>query len=99
MMKLSRAEVEHIAKLARLVLTEDEIGRYQEQLSDILDLAARLQEVDTGDIPPTASVLPPRSVLRKDEPGETFTHEQLFQNAPDVEKQQFRVPPILGDES
>jgi len=79
-----------------LVLTEDEIGLYQEQLSDILEFAARLQEVETGDIPPTASVLPPRSVLRKDEPQETFTHEQLFQNAPEVQDQQFRVPPILG---
>lgn len=97
-MKLSREEVEHIAKLARLVLTEDEIGQYQEQLSDILEFAARLQEVDTGDIPPTASVLPPRSVLRKDEPRETFTPEQLFRNAPSVQDQQFRVPPVLGGE-
>ncbi|MCD6476251.1 MAG: Asp-tRNA(Asn)/Glu-tRNA(Gln) amidotransferase subunit GatC [Anaerolineaceae bacterium] len=95
-MKLTREEVEHIARLARLVLTDEEIDRYQEQLSAILEYAARLQNLDTGDIPPTASVLPPRSVLRKDVAGKTFTYEDLFRNAPSIEDKQFKVPPVLG---
>lgn len=95
-MKLTREEVEHIARLARLVLTDEEIDRYQEQLSAILEYAARLQDLDTSGIPPTASVLPPRSVLRKDVAGETFTHENLFRNAPSIEDNQFKVPPVLG---
>lgn len=96
-MKLSRAEVEHIARLARLTLTEEEITRYQEQLSDILNYSEKLQAVDTSRIEPTTSVLPPKeNTLRKDIPGETLTKSQLFQNAPEVEDQQFKVPPVFG---
>ena len=56
-MSLTQAEVEHIAKLARLELTQEELARYREQLSAILDYAARLRELDTSQIPPTTSVL------------------------------------------
>jgi len=62
--KLDRAMVEHIAELAKLELTLEEIERYTGQLSQILDYAGRLQELDTDAIPPTASVLPLRNVLR-----------------------------------
>jgi aspartyl/glutamyl-tRNA(Asn/Gln) amidotransferase C subunit len=65
LMKLTLAEVEHIAELARLDLTPEEKERYRQQLSAVLEHAARLQEVDTSQIPPTSSVLPPRSVLRE----------------------------------
>ncbi len=96
-MKLSRAEVEHIADLARLTLTEEEITRYQEQLSDILNYAAKLQAVDTSSITPTTSVLPPKeNTLRKDIPGDTLAVEKLFRNAPETEEQQFKVPPVFG---
>ena len=94
-MRLTREEVEHIARLARLDLTEEEKTRYQEQLSAILEYAQILQDVDTGSIPPTASVLPPRSVLRVDEPGATLSAGELFTNAPEVEKGQFKVPPVF----
>jgi aspartyl-tRNA(Asn)/glutamyl-tRNA(Gln) amidotransferase subunit C len=94
-MTLTLAEVEHIAELARLNLTEDEKARFREQLSAILDYAARLQELDTGDIPPTASVLPPRSVLRPDEPRPGLALDDLLRNAPQAEADQFRVPPVL----
>ncbi|MGB9801044.1 MAG: Asp-tRNA(Asn)/Glu-tRNA(Gln) amidotransferase subunit GatC [Thermanaerothrix sp.] len=94
-MSLSREQVEHIAHLARLELTEDELERYRQQLSAILDYAARLQTLDTNGIPPTASVLPPRSVLRPDEPRAGLSREALLRNAPQVENGQFRVPPVL----
>ena len=94
-MKLSLDEVEHIAELARLRLSEDEKARYREQLSEILDYAARLQAVDTSGISPTSSVLPARSVLRKDEPRPGLSLEEVLCNAPETEKGQFRVPPIL----
>ncbi len=92
---LSREEVLHIAYLARLELTEEEIEEYRKQLSAILDYFERLKEVDTEGIPPTASVLPPRTVLREDEPQQGLSREELLANAPDVEDGQFRVPPVL----
>lgn len=94
-MRLSRKEVEHIARLARLDLTEEEKTRYQEQLSAILEYAQSLQAVETGEIEPTSSVLPPRSVLRADEPGAVFSTEALFANAPETENNQFKVPPVF----
>jgi aspartyl-tRNA(Asn)/glutamyl-tRNA(Gln) amidotransferase subunit C len=94
-MRLSREEVEHIARLARLDLAEDELTRYQEQLSAILEYAQSLQAVETGEIEPTSSVLPPRSVLRADEPGAVFSAEELFANAPDMQDNQFKVPPVF----
>lgn len=94
-MSLSIEEVRHIARLARLDLSEEEIQRYSQQLSDILVYADRLRQIDTGDIPPTASVLPPRSILREDIPAAGLTLTDLMKNSPDVEEEQFRVPPIL----
>lgn len=94
-MKLSLAEVEHIAALARLELTEEEKERYRAQLSEILEYAARLQALDTSDIPPTSSVLPPSAALRPDEPRPGLPLEDLLANAPQTEGRQFRVPPVL----
>ena len=94
-MSLTRKEVEHIALLARLELSEDEIDRYQGQLSAILEHVAALQELDTAHIPPTSSVLPPRSRLREDEPQTGLDADRALQNAPDSEENQFRVPPVL----
>lgn len=94
-MILTIEEVEYIAMLARLELSAKEKQRYREQLAAILDYAQRLKTLDTTGIPPTASVLPARSVLRKDEPRPGLTRQELLRNAPDVEAGQFRVPPIL----
>lgn len=94
-MKLSLAQVEHIAELARLKLTDAELNRYCEQLSAILDYAARLQELDTAGIPPTSSLLPACSGLRPDEVRPGLSLEELMSNAPESEKDQFRVPPVL----
>jgi len=94
-MKLTLAEVEHIAQLARLDLTPAEKELYRQQLSAILDYAARLQSLDTSGIPPTASVLPPRSVLRPDEPHPGLPINDVLRNAAQTEAGQFRVPPVL----
>lgn len=94
-MALTIEEVKHIADLARLELSEEELSRYSQQLSAILDYAARLKEVDTGNIPPTSSVLPPRSVLRPDETKTGLSPEAVLRNAPLSEEHQFRVPPVL----
>ena len=94
-MVLKPEEVDHIAKLAHLDLTDEEKTRFQEQLSAILEYAARLQEIDTANIPPTSSVLPDRSVLRPDDPHPGFNLKELLSNAPHIEKTQFRVPLVL----
>jgi aspartyl-tRNA(Asn)/glutamyl-tRNA(Gln) amidotransferase subunit C len=94
-MTLTLEEVEHIADLARLELTEEEMARFREQLSDILDYAARLQAVDTSQIPPTSSVLARRSPLRPDIPAEGLSIAETLSNAPSAERSQFRVPPVL----
>ena len=94
-MTLTLEEVNHIADLARLDLTEEEQARYRDQLSAILDYATRLQALNTADIPPTSSVLPARSVLRPDKSRSGLTLQELLRNAPDWEDSQFRVPPVL----
>ena len=94
-MTLTIQQVEHIANLARLDLTEDEKILYRQQLSAILDYVGRLQELDTSNIPPTSSVLPPRSVLRADLAGDSLSTAELLSNAPDVEAGQFKIPPVF----
>jgi aspartyl-tRNA(Asn)/glutamyl-tRNA(Gln) amidotransferase subunit C len=94
-MTLSREEVEHIADLARLALSDEEIAAHQEQLSAILGHFERLQALDTEGIPPTASVLPLGSVMREDEDRPPLERERLLKNAPETEGGCFRVPAVL----
>ncbi len=94
-MSLTIEQVEYIANLARLQLNEAERSSFREQLSAILDYAARLQNLDTAGIPPTSSVLQSPGVLRRDEPRPGLTVEELLRNAPEIENGQFHVPPVL----
>jgi aspartyl-tRNA(Asn)/glutamyl-tRNA(Gln) amidotransferase subunit C len=94
-MILSLQEVEHIATLARLELSQAEKELYRAQLSEILEYAGRLQTLDTSGIPPTSSVLPPRSALRDDEARPGLPLDRLLGNAPEAEDDQFRVPPVF----
>jgi aspartyl-tRNA(Asn)/glutamyl-tRNA(Gln) amidotransferase subunit C len=94
-MKLTLAQVEHIAELAKLSLSDDEKARYQEQLSAILEYAERLQTVDTSAIPPTATVLPVRSVMRADQSRDSMSREDVLANAPQVEANCFQVQAVL----
>ena len=96
-MKLTLEQVEHIAELAKLALTDEEKEAYREQLSAILEYADRLQQLDTDAIPPTATVLPLRNVMREDDVGPSLPVEQILANAPDVQDNCFRVKAILGD--
>jgi len=94
-MKLDREQVEHIAELARLSLSDEEKALYQEQLSAILEHFARLQELDTAAIPPTATVLPLRNVMRADEVVPPSPREDILANAPAAEGGCFKVPAVL----
>jgi aspartyl-tRNA(Asn)/glutamyl-tRNA(Gln) amidotransferase subunit C len=95
MMRLSREQVEHVADLARLALTDEEKELFSEQLSSILEYAERLQALDTSDIPPTASVLPLENVLRDDEVHPSLPRDDAMQNAPAQRDGYFEVPVVL----
>lgn len=92
---LSREEVEHIAMLARLGLTEEEKTTFEAQLSSILDYMRALSDVDTSNIPPTAQVIPLKNVMRPDETRPSLPVDRVLANAPDREGDFFRVPPVL----
>ena len=94
-MSLTRSQVEYIAELAKLNLTETEIERFTGQLSAVLDYAAQLQAIPTDNIAPTASVLPITSVLRDDVVQPSLTNVQALLNAPESMEGQFRVDAVL----
>jgi len=94
-MSLSKQEVLHIATLARLHLTDEEVALYQQQLSDILDHVGALQKLDTKEVPPTSGLRVEDSRLREDVPGEAMPREDLLANAPETRDDQFLVPPVL----
>lgn len=96
-MPLSRADVEHIAELAKLQLSEAELAQYGEQLSAILDFMEELRQLDTQAIPPTASVLPLQNVFAEDKARPGLTRELVLDIAPESEAGQFRVRAILED--
>jgi len=93
--KLSRVEVEHIAELAKLNLTNTEKEQFREQLSAILEYAEILQRLDTEAIPPTATVLPLRNVMAADEVSPSFPREDVLANAPQAEDGCVKVRAIL----
>ena len=94
-MSLSLQEVEHIAKLARLDLTDEQKERYRGQLEAILEHVAKLQELDTKDVSPTASVSEGRTSLRADESHPGLTKDTLLKNAPRQDDGQFKIPPVF----
>ena len=94
-MKLDRETVEHVAMLARLGLTEEEMARMQEQLSSILDHISVLADVDTDAIPPTAQVIELQNILRDDVAGEPLPVEEVLRNAPRSEAGFIKVNAVL----
>jgi aspartyl-tRNA(Asn)/glutamyl-tRNA(Gln) amidotransferase subunit C len=95
-------DIEHVARLARLELTEDEKGRLREQLGAILEHAARVGEVATQDVAPTARAIPLANVYRPDDigvPVGSIPVEDALANAPDREGDRFKVPRIVEIES
>jgi aspartyl-tRNA(Asn)/glutamyl-tRNA(Gln) amidotransferase subunit C len=93
--KLSREEVLHIARLARVALTEEEINRLSEQLSNILENFEALQQVDTTGVPPTAQSVDLHSVMRTDEVSPSLPADDALANAPRREGDYFRVRAVL----
>ena len=90
-MNLSLEEVRHVAELAKLSLSEEEIEQFANQLSDILSYAERLRALDTSHVAPTPYPLPLDNVFREDEPGDCLTNEEALANAPDSADGFFRV--------
>lgn len=88
-------DIDHVAKLARLELTDEEKDRLRAQLGLILEHAAMVGEVAADDVPPTAYAIPRSNVLRPDEPTPSLTHEEALANAPEAEAERFRVPRIV----
>jgi aspartyl-tRNA(Asn)/glutamyl-tRNA(Gln) amidotransferase subunit C len=94
-MKLTRDEVEHVAKLARLAITEEEKEKYSQQLSNILTYIEKLKELDTSKVEPTSHVLPMKNIFREDEVKPSLPREEILKNAPDRAEEFFRVPKII----
>lgn len=87
-------EVEHVAKLARLELTEEEKVKFSKQLGDVLEYAQQMNEIDTEGVEPMSHAIPIVNVMREDEVIHEFSREELMANAPLKEDGFFRVPKI-----
>ena len=96
---LTRADVEHVAFLARLRLTGEELDRLEGQLNHILDQYAKLSELDTSAIPPTAQTIELENILRDDVARPSLSVEAVLGNAPATDGDFIVVPPILGGET
>ena len=88
-------DIDHVARLARLDLSDEEKAKLREQLGVILEAAARVQEVAAEDVPPTSYAIPRANVFREDEPGACLPLEEALAGAPEVEADRFKVPRIV----
>jgi aspartyl-tRNA(Asn)/glutamyl-tRNA(Gln) amidotransferase subunit C len=95
--RLSRDDVAHVAGLARLAVTDEELDRFTEQLAAVLDHAADVEALDIADVPPTAHPLPLVNVLRDDVVTPCLDRDEVLAQAPATEAGMFRVPRILGE--
>jgi aspartyl-tRNA(Asn)/glutamyl-tRNA(Gln) amidotransferase subunit C len=98
MAAISREEVAHLARLARLAVTDDELDRFAGQLDVILQAVARVGEVTAADIPPTSHSIPLTNVLRDDVVVACLSRDDVLAGAPDAFEARFRVPRILDEE-
>mgnify|MGYP000912327111 CR=1 FL=1 len=94
-MSVTLKDVEHVAKLARLALTDEEKERFTKQLNAILEYAQKLNELDTSGVEPTTHVLPVQNVMREDVSRPSWPLEETHRNSPEEEEGQYRVPPVL----
>ena len=98
MAALTRDEVAHVARLARLDLTDDELDTFTGQLAAVLEHAADVEALDVGDVPPTSHPFELTNVLRADEVRPSVDREEVLAQAPASAEGRFKVPPILGEE-
>lgn len=96
--KITRDDVAHVADLARLALTEEELDEFTGQLAAVLEHAADVEALDVADVPPTSHPLPLQNVLRDDVVRPSLDRAEVLAQAPSVEADRFRVPPALGQE-
>jgi aspartyl-tRNA(Asn)/glutamyl-tRNA(Gln) amidotransferase subunit C len=96
-MALDRKAVDHVARLARLDLSDEERDKMQAELTDILEHAERIQALDLDDVAPTAHAVPITNAMRPDEVTPSLSQEDALANAPAVEDGRFRVPRIIED--
>jgi aspartyl-tRNA(Asn)/glutamyl-tRNA(Gln) amidotransferase subunit C len=94
---ISRDDVAHVARLARLDVTDEEVERFTVQLGAVLEHAADIAALDIADVPPTAHPLPLVNVLRDDVAAPSLDRDEVLAQAPASEDGRFRVPPILGE--
>ena len=99
MSTLSRTDVAHLARLARLAVTDDELDLYAGQLSAVLDAVAQVQKAPVEDVPPTTHAVPMTNVMRDDVVRPSLPRDVVLAGAPAAEDDRFRVPRILGEEA
>lgn len=95
---ITRDDVAHVARLARLTLSDADLDRFTGQLAAVLDHARDVEALDVADVPPMSHPYPLQNVLRDDVAGPTLDRDDVLAQAPAVEDGRFRVPPILGEE-
>ena len=95
MSKIDRHTVEHVAKLSRLALNEDELQLFEAQLSRILDYIDKLKELDTGNVEPLSHPLGLKNVFREDKVKPSAPREQALSNAPDKTEEAYKVPVVV----
>ena len=96
-MAIDKAQVEHVARLARLSFTDDELDRFADQLSKIIAYAEQVSAVAADDVPPTAHPLPMVNVMRPDEPRPSLPQDKALSTAPASEQDRFSVPRLLEE--
>lgn len=94
-MAISTEQVLHVARLARLQLTDDEVERFTRQLSSILEHAEQVTKLAAADVPPTSHAIPLVNVFRPDEVGACLPHDKAISTAPEAEQGRFKVPRII----
>lgn len=95
--RISRRDVAHVAWLARLELSDEELERFTSQLADVLDHAADVEALNLDGVPATSHPYPVSNVLRDDVPGQGLDRAEVLAQAPETEAGQFRVPPVRGE--
>lgn len=94
-MAITKKEVEHVAKLARLKFSDEELDKFSMQLDEILEYVNKLNELDTENVEPTAHIVPIHNVLREDEIKPSMDRDKILMNAPDKENGCFKVPKVI----
>ncbi|WP_421383016.1 Asp-tRNA(Asn)/Glu-tRNA(Gln) amidotransferase subunit GatC [Bacillus salacetis] len=95
MSRISEDQVKHVAHLARLAITEEEVQKFTTQLDAIIGFAEQLNELDTQNVNPTSHVLEMKNIMREDKPVKGLPQEEVLKNAPDHQDGQVRVPSVL----